>query len=231
MPRSEEYPSSQSPAGRRLGTAVMNDLQKWIVCVAGAVAAIAVSYAWLDQPIAFYAHDHLAQYRVFVVMTRLPEWVAPFAGIALFWLGLRALLHRKLAPPLAALLLCSLSLVVATALKNQLKYAFGRTWPETWVQNNPSLIRDHMFGFNPFHGGPGYESFPSGHTAAICALAAVPWLLYPRWRWLYAACVLIVSVGLIGADYHFLSDIIAGGVLGASTGWMAVALWRNGSEA
>jgi membrane-associated phospholipid phosphatase len=208
----------------------LSDLQKWIVCVVVTLAAAAVAYEWLDRPIAFYARDHLEQYGVFALMTRLPEKGAPFAAVLLFALGLRGLMHRTLSKPHAALLLCSVSLIVATTVKNQLKYVFGRTWPETWVQNNPSLIRDHVFGFNPFHGGIGYESFPSGHTTAVCAVAAVLWFLYPRWRGLYAACVLVVAVGLLGADYHFLSDVIAGGLLGFSTGWMAVALWGGGAK-
>jgi len=61
----------------------------------------------------------------------------------------------------------SISVLTTWAMKNQLKVVFGRTWPETWTRNNPSLIRDGVFGFNPFTTGSGYESFPSGHTAAI----------------------------------------------------------------
>ena len=34
-----------------------------------------------------------------------------------------------------ALMTCSISLIVAEAAKNQLKYDFGRTWPETWINN------------------------------------------------------------------------------------------------
>lgn len=209
----------------------MNALPKWLLGLALATVAIVIAYQWLDRPIAFYVHDHLAgQIKIFRLMTRPPEWIAPLVGVALVMLGVRALAGRSLPRPLAAVLLCGTSLIVATSIKNQLKYVFGRTWPETWVQDNPSLIRDQVFGFNPFHGGPGYESFPSGHTTAICALAAVLWLLYPRLRWLYAVVVLIVAAGLLGADYHFLSDLIGGAAVGISTGWMAVALWRNGAK-
>jgi membrane-associated phospholipid phosphatase len=35
-----------------------------------------------------------------------------------------------------------------------------------------------------------------------------------------------VGVGLIGANYHFLSDVIAGAFIGISIGWMAVAIWN-----
>ncbi len=203
----------------------MSDLQKWITSVIVATVAGLIAYQWFDRPIAFYAHDHLARFRVFPLLTRI-EFVAPAAGLALLVLGIRALMRRPISGPQAALLLCSVSLMVAGAVKNELKYAFGRTWPETWVANNPSLIRDHVFGFNPFHGGPGYQSFPSGHMAAVCALVSVLWFLYPRWRWLYAACVLTVAIGLIGANYHFISDVIAGGLVGVSTGWMTVAVWE-----
>jgi membrane-associated phospholipid phosphatase len=56
----------------------------------------------------------------------------------------------------------------------------------------------------------------------------VLWICYPRWRPLYALVVAAVVVGLIGADFHFLSDIVAGAFLGASTGWIAVLMWQAG---
>ena len=97
------------------------------------------------------------------------------------------------------------------------------------MRNNPSLIRDGVYGFNPFHeAGIAYTSFPSGHTAAICALTSVLWICYPRFWPLYLALILAVSIGLVGADYHFLSDVIAGAFVGTSTGWMLVAVWRAG---
>jgi membrane-associated phospholipid phosphatase len=118
--------------------------------------------------------------------------------------------------------------VVAEAVKNQLKFAFGRTWPETWVRNNRSFIRDDVFGFFPFHGGPGYASFPSGHMTAICSVMAGMWICYPRYRLVYALCVAAVAVGLVGADFHFVSDVIAGAFLGALIGWLIVTAWEGG---
>ena len=46
-------------------------------------------------------------------------------------------------------------------------------------------------------------------------------------RMLCAFAVLAVTAGLIGADYHFLSDTIAGGFVGISTGWMATTAWKT----
>jgi membrane-associated phospholipid phosphatase len=123
-------------------------------------------------------------------------------------------------------MMCSISLIMAKATKDLLKYVFGRTWPETWTHNNPSFIHDGVYGFNFFHSGPGYESFPSGHTAATCAVISVLWIYYPRYRALYAIVVAAVVVGLIGANYHFLADTIAGGFVGISIGWMTSMLWQ-----
>jgi len=123
-------------------------------------------------------------------------------------------------------LLCSLSLIVAELTKAQLKLVFGRTWPDTFRDNNPSFLRDGVYGFNLFHGGHAYASFPSGHTAVTCAVISVLWVYYPAWRWLYVLAVLAVAVGLIGANYHFVSDVIAGGFVGVSTGWMLTSLWK-----
>src|SRR5262249_32199585 len=124
-------------------------------------------------------------------------------------------------------LLTALAYVASSAIKETLKYAFGRTWPETWINNNPSLIRDGVSGFNFFHGGPGYASFPSGHTAAIASVMVVLWICYPRGRPLYALLIATVVIGLLGANYHFLSDIIAGGFIGGSAAWIATRLWQG----
>ena len=201
-------------------------LAKWLTSLALVAVATAISYIWLDRGIAYFAHDELRQFAVFPHLTRISEGFATVAVAAIAIVGLRALSGRPLSKLHSVTLLSGLSLLVATAAKNQLKFVFGRTWPETWIHNNPSLIHDGVYGFNPFHGGAGFSSFPSGHTAAVCAVMSVLWICYPQWRALYALCVAAVVAGLIGADYHFLSDIIAGGFVGASTGWMAVALWE-----
>jgi membrane-associated phospholipid phosphatase len=147
-----------------------------------------------------------------------------------FALGLWAVAAKPASKLYTVLSTCSVSMIVAEATKSQLKYIFGRTWPETFVNNNPSLISNNAYGFNFFHGGPGYASFPSGHMTTICAVASVLWIYYPKFRALYALVVIVVAIGLIGADYHFLSDIIAGSLLGTITGWFAVALQEQAAR-
>jgi membrane-associated phospholipid phosphatase len=190
--------------------------------------AVVASYLWLDRPLALFAHDRLKHYDLFENLSYIPKIVTPLVLLGFAVIGLYALFGRPLTKLHMVAVLCAASVAVTEAIKFQLKFAFGRTWPETWVRNNPSFIRDHVYGFFPFHGGPGFAAFPSGHTAAVCAAMSVLWICYPRFRLLYAAAIAAVGVGLVGANFHFLGDVIAGAFLGISVGWLTVTIWEKG---
>jgi membrane-associated phospholipid phosphatase len=204
----------------------MTAIQRWLLALLLTAGAVVVCYLWIDRPLALLAHAHSAQRETFARLTYISDLFIPLGVSAFVASGLWALAGRPFSQLVTAGSLCSISLIMAETIKSQLKFVFGRLWPETWVANNPSFIQDDAYGFNLFHGGQGYASFPSGHTAATCALISVLWILYPRLRPHYALAVLAVTGGLIGANYHFLSDVIAGGFVGISTGWMTIALWR-----
>jgi len=121
--------------------------------------------------------------------------------------------------------------LVSAAIKDQLKYAFGHPWPETWVDDNPSWIKNGAYGFFPFHGRAGWSSFPSGHMTEVTAPVAVLWARLPRWRLVLVLPVLVVAVGLFGADYHFVGDMVAGVYLGAACGAGILAVMRTPAAA
>lgn len=206
----------------------MTTVPTWARALAFTAVATVLAYFWVDRPVAFFANAHLHGYPIFDRMTLITGWFPSIAVAIICAVGFFRYLGWRIPKAAEALLLCSVSLVVARAAKDQLKIVFGRTWPETWVNNNPSLIRDNAFGFNPFHGGAGYESFPSGHSTGICAVIAVLWLYYPRFRPLYIVPVLVVTIGLIGANYHFVSDIIAGCFLGTAIAILCMSLFIAG---
>ena len=207
----------------------MNSLQRWLAALAATTVATTVAFLWLDRPIATFAHYQILRehHAIFAKLTHIPEPLIPLAVVVFVAVGLWALTGRPLTRWQTVVFVSGISVVMAETTKNGLKQIFGRTWPETWVNNNPSFIRDGVYGFNWFHDGAAYRSFPSGHMALTCALAAVLWIAYPRGRPLWALLVLAVAVGLVGANYHFLSDVIAGSFVGASTGWMVTALCEN----
>jgi membrane-associated phospholipid phosphatase len=187
---------------------------------------VLIAYLWLDRPISLFVHDtfHHRSHEISVALTQLPDPLIGIANIIFVVIGLLALFGRALSKHERAAFISSMSVIFAASIKNQLKFLLGRTWPETWIKNNPSFIHDRVYGFNFMHGGAGYESFPSGHMAVTCAVISVLWIYYPQLRWAYVIVGLAVALGLIGADFHFLSDVIAGSFIGISTAWMSMAI-------
>jgi membrane-associated phospholipid phosphatase len=207
-------------------SAKLTAIQQWLLSLVVTAFVVIISYLWIDRPIALFVHGHISGHEAFAQLTHIPELFVALAVVTFLALGLRTIAGRPMSKNYTTALICSTSLVIAEVIKNQLKFIFGRLWPDTWVLNNPSFIRDGAYGFNLFHGGTGYASFPSGHATVICAVISVLWILHPKLRGLCMLLVLAIAAGLIGANFHFLSDIVAGAFVGASTGWMTTALWN-----
>lgn len=190
----------------------------FVVALVSCVVLVVVSIAFVDRPLALLMH------RLF----HRSHWLLPLAGIGQIPKSLAgpALIVAALAGWFGwrpgrlgwSIVACGVAVVIAGSAKEVLKLAFGRTWPEPWLGTNPSLVGTGAYGFSPFHGGEGWASFPSGHTAAIGAVAGVLWWRAPGLRWLWALLVVLTAAGLVADTYHFLGDVIAGGYLGFACG-------------
>ncbi len=201
---------------------------------------VGLSIALADRPVATWVHEHLGSDRFGWFTTSYfgpPLRLNPFSLMASPALAvglLAAFVFAILAiasvtgwrPEIRGRIVLALcvSAFAANEIDAVVKGVFGRTWPESWLGNNPSWIRDGVFGFFPFHGGPDWASFPSGHTAVITATATVLWVILPELKVAWAALVAVVVVGLIAGNYHFVSDVIAGLYLGAGVGLGAAGL-------
>jgi membrane-associated phospholipid phosphatase len=191
----------------------------------GAVVT-AICYYFVDRPVALFVYDHWR------VPADLLQWPVRISGrlqgpamatvlLIVLWRIWRP--GGRLQTTLAA---SSASLIVAMVLKAVLKWAFGRTWPGPWPYDGPSLIGDGAYGFHPFHLGPAFMAFPSGHAAMTFSVISVLWLAYPRWRWLWAIVAAGLSTALVALNFHFVGDVIAGALLGSITGVYAARLFR-----
>ncbi len=189
------------------------------IVLAGGLLAVGLAYGLLDRPISSAVHLlHRPQWCVW--LTWIAECPGPASVVGLIVGGIAWMAGWKPGPWGRVLLAACVATLAACAAKDVLKFAFGRPWPETWVNNNPSWIGTHTYGLSPFHGGAGWASFPSGHTTVITAPCASLWRVR-RLRPLLAALPALVVVGLLGCDFHFLSDCLAGGLLGAAFGLAA----------
>ncbi len=206
----------------------MRSIGRWPFLVGADVVATVLLLLFADRGAATWSHATFGEpgreglKRGFIALTHLIDPLVPLSILGLLVLGGMAagavspFRHGRLI--LAA---CAATLV-AVAVKDELKFAFGRMWPETWTNNNPSWIANGAFGFVPFHGGTGWSSFPSGHMTVITAPMVIVMLAEPNWRWLAALPVVLVALGLYGSDYHFLSDMLAGVLVG---GICAGVIW------
>ena len=193
---------------------------RWRVTVAVSVCAaiVTICYFFVDRPVAFFVHNQdLSRFTVLTWLTYLPMALNAIAPVIVFLVAIK-LARVPLKRLERTLFAASISLMVALAFEYYLKFLFGRYWPETWIDNNPSLISDGAYGFHPFHFGAAYGSFPSGHTTRAFAVLSVFWIAYPNWRRLWAVLCSSVIIGLVGMNYHFVGDTVAGAFLGAVTG-------------
>jgi len=79
------------------------------------------------------------------------------------------------------------------------------------------LVRDHFYGFQPFSFQATFNSMPSGHATTAFALAFALIYLFPRGRVAFIALALVLALSRMMVNAHFLSDVIAGGVVGYLT--------------
>lgn len=213
-------PAMSLPADRLFAALLRRTL--WAVAVVA--TAVVLCYFFVDRPVAFFVHrhqlDHCEQFR----------WLTEPPPVVQLWspLVLAALAVRRAFGPWRrwqhALLLACVSLIVADQARESLGDVCGRYWPETWHDDNPSLIGTGAYGFHPFVTGDDVGSFPSGHAARIAAFFAAFWIAYPRRRWLWFAVAAPMLVALVAMNYHFVGDVIAGSVLGAIVGAYALTI-------
>jgi membrane-associated phospholipid phosphatase len=197
--------------------------RRWLLGLAICAGVVALCVAYVDRPVADFVFTHLSRKDLYRTLTGLPDplqWVVMLAVVVLLAAGCRAIAGQPLGAWTKVPLTCSWALVWAVAAVTVLKYVFGRTWPGAYVQ-------DGVYGFNPFHGGDDYQSFPSGITAGAASILAVLWILMPRLRVVWGLGLAAVAFGLVMTNSHFVGDVIGGGFWGATTGWMSVVLWRR----
>ncbi len=164
-----------------------------------------VSYFFVDRPVSDALHPiPEGLMRALDVITEFGEatWYL-IAGLVL-GLAFRFVWRR---PEFArAAWLVFWSVAASGILTNILKFVIGRSRPYNY-------LRTGEYGFAPFKIDYAYNGFPSGHTAAVVAVALSLALAFPRWRWpLFAGGAVVASTRVL-MNHHFLSDVLMGTVL------------------
>jgi len=198
----------------------------WIVSLIAVSLFSLISVFLFDKPAALLVQDVFGSRQISGDLAGSHILSVPLVTTSVFVvLGVLAIMGRQFSIFEWTILLCDISILITDAIKNQLKFVFGRTWPDSWGPHIISLVHDNVYGFHFFQSGGSFESFPSGHAAGVAAVISVLWVVFPKLRFLYAICIGAADIGLVLLNLHFISDVVAGTFVGASTGLFTVALF------
>jgi membrane-associated phospholipid phosphatase len=193
------------------------------VSLVACAAIVAFAFLRMDVPIALYFWNagHLrsplnAAFGSTIILSA-ESAVILFTVVARLMKGHISVLGETLA------IACLVSMCAYVVNDHVLKVFFG-------VPNPADVVRGAAHGFN-FWMGSDRSGFPSGHMVLAAAFAGVFMRLNKASIRLFAALLLIAAGLLLVGDWHFLSDIIAGGFLGMSAGILAGEGWAAHSAA
>ena len=188
-----------------------------------AISLAVLSYLFVDRPVATWT-AYNSRVSDWHLLWQYPTHLEPFYYFISPWLvlyfiyelakhGDQALVRKESRIVFLMIFAMWLSLLIS----EELRIIFGRHWPTTWFHGNLSYINNNVYGFKWFQSGHEFKSFPSGHTTLICAfMMALYWQVKNIKLKVFALVnCFLVAMGLILMCYHFVSDVIIGGLLGS----------------
>jgi membrane-associated phospholipid phosphatase len=188
-------------------------VRRWAGRFALCITTLLLCIAFVDQPLARFAHEHPILSYHGHRLSFIPVAILAAASAGVVVIGPTRALRGEVPLFWRRVLCAGLACCVALTLKTEAKYLFGRIAPGDWYWHQTSPFA----GFRLFHRD---GSFPSGHMTAMWSIAPFVWL---RYRWLRVPWILAslgVGYALIAAEAHFLSDLIGGCLLGGTVGYL-----------
>ncbi|MDV6328533.1 phosphatase PAP2 family protein [Idiomarina sp. Sol25] len=186
---------------------------------------------YIDHQVVTYLNEHPFKESIGVsIILSIPVLMGLFS--ILYILAYVLTLYKKVGTSLYKdMFIITVTYMVTVSIKNFLKIAFGRTWPN----QTPSFFPDDNIasglkdrgqliteGFHPFTGLREFASFPSGSTSiAVCFLIMLA-VLFPKTRIPAFVIGLSVSVLLVLTNIHYVSDVIAGLFIGTSAALLSL---------
>jgi membrane-associated phospholipid phosphatase len=166
---------------------------------------VLISYLYFDRGVSLYFHNENTSFQGLAV--KVSALINPvFLLIALPIIYFLNKLFWKNANLYEPLKLLVFALPFSFAVTKLCKLLLSRDRPKR-------LFLDGTYGFQLFANGD--FSFPSGHACVVGAIVGSLACFMPKYTWpLFFAGILISFSRVIVGD-HFLSDVIAGAVLGA----------------
>ena len=183
----------------------------WVLAWLGMAAGILAGVLYLDHPVALYLLEHGSRSRPVRLFVRVPEALAVMAISSTLVIGFWWSMTGRIGAGLRQILSAGLGVCVALAAKTELKLVFGRVAPDTWFWHQSTPLRNFHFLYS--------GCFPSGHMVVMGVMTAFLWPcsnVAVRASWLLLSMASGAALMMMGA--HFLTDLLAGAMLGLSIG-------------
>lgn len=223
-----------------LGSGVTSSFTWPSVMWHASAVAVTPPLVWsVDAPVQEWFQEPSAARDAFALTTFVVGGVAPVVVPLGLYLGGLAADRSELATAGAAALQ---AVAIQAVFVTTLKWLTDRAGP--YPDGDPNrkrattgLFRDSKdpddFDFNPFDIAGGLR-WPSGHTASNVALVSALVAFYPNEPWIAAIgypLALAIGIGMIDGDYHWLSDVVAGALIGHVIGWSVGRNFRKHYDA
>jgi membrane-associated phospholipid phosphatase len=178
----------------------------WYRLLGIAILAMLLAILFLDGPIAhFFGREiHMAALKPYAPSSHLISITILAGGASI---GLFCLVTRHFPRLAEAMLLSAVAAVASIHLADLAKRLAAHPGPGRFVH----YLRDH-FGWH--NQAIGLGGFPSTHAAIAAAGLSVMAFYFPRAR---SACLLgglAIDLLLVAGGWHFISDVLAGNILG-----------------
>ena len=111
--------------------------------------------------------------------------------------------------------------LLATGLRGIVKQMVDRTRPEAASERGEYVLREGRRKDSDFN------SFPSGHTAGAVAVACAIGRAYPGARPIALPLAAAVGVGQVVRSRHYVTDVVAGAIIGWASEALIDALIRR----
>lgn len=192
-------------------------LRIWFLSLLACAAAAALSFAELDVPLARHfwgVGRHLSPLSAAFGATL----ILTLEAVVVLVLVVMRLMRGHVSRFGEALGVACLASICAYGINDQvLKPFFG-------VQAPVAVVHGAVHTFN-LTMGLANDSFPSGHMVLAGAFAGVFMRLYPASVKPLTVLLALAAGLLVVGDWHFISDVIAGGFIGVSAGILAGEGW------
>ncbi len=193
----------------------------WMLHVAGCIATAAIVLSSLDWQ--FYQATRHPALRILVAVAGLGGFLVPVLLPAWLYASGRSRRIAERVRLATSLFYASASVWIIVAAY---KAITGRLHPDAL---GVGIDISQGFQFGLWRHGI-FWGWPSHHTAVAAAGATVLYLMLRRTSWRVAAVIWACVVGAGAAvGFHWLSDVVAGALVGIAAGYAAVRMARTRS--